>query len=172
LSLVPYEDNENFVTERYYSVMKFCIVTSKMSWIRVFLLVRRQHDKQLGTWSLLRVTRFGCDFTIVLQLASRQLKPQNLVPATLAPIRFWHTLVPSLIASSCHLKLAFTMCFMLLSSSRLLALLLLDCRCLYYPWFMVGWFLSLSGLCLLICFVVFGSCWCSGRVILLRVQLG
>jgi hypothetical protein len=38
-SLVPYDENENFVTERYYSVTKFCIVTSKMSWIRVFLLV-------------------------------------------------------------------------------------------------------------------------------------
>jgi hypothetical protein len=39
LSLVPYDENENLVTERYYFVTKFCIVTSKTSWIRVFVLV-------------------------------------------------------------------------------------------------------------------------------------
>jgi hypothetical protein len=38
-SLLPYDENQNFVTERYYSVTKFCIVTSKTLWIRVFLLV-------------------------------------------------------------------------------------------------------------------------------------
>jgi hypothetical protein len=39
-------------------------------------------------------------------------------------------------------------------------------------WFTVRWFLSLFGLCVLACFVVSRSCWCSGRGILLKVRLG
>jgi hypothetical protein len=55
-SLVPYDENENFVTERYYSVTKFCIVTSKMSLIRVFLLVRGEPPHREGG----RCVGFGC----------------------------------------------------------------------------------------------------------------
>jgi hypothetical protein len=38
-TLVTYDEDENFVTERAYSVTKFCIVTSKTSWMIIFLLV-------------------------------------------------------------------------------------------------------------------------------------
>jgi hypothetical protein len=58
-SLVTYDDDENFIIERAYSVTKFCIVTSKTSWMIIFLLFTCKIEKK-GRSNLRRKKTNSC----------------------------------------------------------------------------------------------------------------